>query len=58
MRRRRGAEPRGEEEEVGGVAEKVAIEQKSGIDLRVQRYELPLTAVAVVLLAVVRGGVR
>jgi hypothetical protein len=58
MRRGRGPEPRGEEEEVGGVAEEVPVEQKAGIKVRVQRGELPLTGVGVVLLAVVRGGVR
>jgi hypothetical protein len=54
----RGPEPRGEEEEVGRVAEEVPVEQEAGIKVRVQRGELPLTGVAVVLLAVVRGGVR
>jgi hypothetical protein len=58
MRRGRGPEPRGEEEEVGGVAEEVPVEQKAGIKVRVRRAELPLTGVTVrVLLAVVRGGV-
>jgi len=59
MRRGRGPEPRGEEEEVSRVAEQVPVEKKPGIKVRVQRDELALTAVpAVVLLAVVRRVVK
>jgi hypothetical protein len=49
-------EPRGEEEVVGRVAEEVPVEKKAVGKVGVQREELALAAVAVVLLAVVRGG--
>lgn len=37
MRRGRGPEPRGEEEEVSRVAEEVPVEQEAGREVRVQR---------------------